>query len=384
MLRSTQQERWEENAGYSPSTLAAVISAVWCARETLRGRMAAKGRSRAVFFEGYADWIEGHLEDWTVTNDGILHPDVKRHYMRIRPPMCGDPFAKDDCDSMMLHAANRGPGEQYEYEAREVIDAGFLELVRYGIRRADDPLIIDSLKVVDKVLKIETPYGPCWRRYNHDGYGQRKDGGPYEGWGQGRAWPLLTGERAHYELAAGRDVSMYIQAMERFSSFGGMLPEQIWDYADMPEAGLYFGRSAGSAQPLVWAHSEYVKLLRSVADGKVFDRISVVEERYSAPVAERKNYNKVEIFQLTRKISEMAADRTLHVLDSAAFELTWSTDGWATSQKIAARSVGAAGFDAWVPKEATEKAQTVSLTMFWPAENRWLGQNFDVKIDTVT
>ncbi len=98
-------------------------------------------------------------------------------------------------------------------------------------------------------------------------------------------------------------MTKYIQAMERFSSFGGMLPEQIWDYADMPEAGLYFGRSAGSAQPLVWAHSEYVKLLRSVADGKVFDRISVVEERYSAPVAERKNYNKVEIFQLTRKIS---------------------------------------------------------------------------------
>jgi len=373
----TQQERWEENAGYSPSTLAAVISGLVCAGDIAR----AHGyEDTAVFFEGYADWIEGHLEDWTVTNDGVLHPDVKRHYMRIRPPMCGDPFAKDDCESMMLHAANRGPDEKYEYDAREIIDAGFLELVRYGIRRADDPLIIDSLKVVDKILKIDTPYGPCWRRYNHDGYGQRKDGGPFEGWGQGRAWPLLTGERAHYELAAGQDVTMYIQAMERFSSFGGMLPEQIWDYADMPEAGLYFGRSAGSAQPLVWAHSEYVKLLRSVADGKVFDRISVVEERYAAPVAERKSYNKVEIFQLTRKITEMDSDRTLHVLDTTEFVLQWSVDGWQTTQKTGARAVGLAGFDVYIPKEVTEKAQTVSFTMYWPEENRWLGQNFDVVI----
>ncbi len=99
--------------------------------------------------------------------------------------------------------SNRAPGEKNVFEAREIIDAGFLELVRYGIRRPDDPLIVDSLKVVDHVLKIETPNGACWRRYNHDGYGQRKDGGPYMGWGQGRAWPLLGGERGHYELAAG-------------------------------------------------------------------------------------------------------------------------------------------------------------------------------------
>ena len=101
------------------------------------------------------------------------------------------------------------------------------------------------------------------------------------GWGQGRAWPILTGERAHYELAAGHDVTPYIKAMEQFSSFGGMLPEQVWDYADLPSEGMYFGRSAGSAQPLVWAHAEYLKLLRSVADGKVFDRISVVADRYA-------------------------------------------------------------------------------------------------------
>ena len=112
---------------------------------------------------------------------------------------------------------------------------------------------------------------PCWRRYNHDGYGQKKDGGPYTGWGQGRAWPLLGGERAHYELAAGHDVKPLIRAFEQFSSIGGMLPEQVWDHADMPAEGMYEGQSAGSAQPLVWAHAEYLKLLRSVTDGKIFD-----------------------------------------------------------------------------------------------------------------
>ena len=93
---------------------------------------------------------------------------------------------------------------------------GFLELVRYGIRSPDDPIIQDSLRVVDAVLKVETPLGPCWRRYNHDGFGQRDDGESYNFWGVGRAWPLLTGERGHYELAAGRDPEPYLRALEEF------------------------------------------------------------------------------------------------------------------------------------------------------------------------
>src|SRR5882762_2175522 len=211
----TQQERWEEAAGYSPSTLAAVISGLICAADLLRAYGSA---DLASFLEEHADWIESHLEDWTVTNSGTLMPGVPRHYMRIRPPRCGDPYARDGCAEEVVRINNRGPGERADFEARTVIDAGFLELVRYGIRRADDPVIIDSLKVVDHTLKVETPVGPCWRRYNHDGYGQRHDGGPFLGWGQGRAWPLLSGERAHYELAAGHDVRPYIQALEAFSS----------------------------------------------------------------------------------------------------------------------------------------------------------------------
>ena len=378
----TQQERWEENAGYSPSTLATVISALLCASDIVRAGIDGKGGDATLgaWFEDYADWIEAHLDEWTTTTEGCLHPEVHYHYMRIRPPAPGEPFHRDDIPPGTIHIANRGPGEKYDFEAREVIDAGFLELVRYGVRRADDPLIVDSLKVVDRILKIDTPYGPCWRRYNHDGYGQRKDGGPYLGWGQGRAWPIMAGERAHFELAAGHDVKPLIRALERFSSVGGMLPEQVWDYADMPSEGLYLGRSAGSAQPLVWAHAEYIKLLRSVADGRVFDRISVVEERYAVPKDQRTFTSRMEIYQLSRPISAMGQGGTLRIVDTQPFDVTWTADNWATTNKLQSAVVGLPGSfaDITVAPDAHGK---VEFTMYWPATNRWLGRNAVVTIN---
>ena len=372
----TQQERWEENAGYSPSTLAAVISGLICAADIARAHQALE---LASFLETYADWIEAHLDEWTTTREGILHPEVKYHYMRINPPSIGEPFYNPQAAPGSIHIANRSPQEKYDYEAREVIDGGFLELVRYGIRRADDPLIIDSLKVVDSCLKIETPYGVCWRRYNHDGYGQRKDGGPYEGWGQGRAWPILTGERAHYELAAGRSPDKHITALERFSSIGGMMPEQVWDYADMPSEGMYFGRSAGSAQPLVWAHSEYIKLLRSVADGRVFDRISAVEERYAVPAAERTFSSQIEVFQTGRPVTRLGAGLMLRIIDLNSFRVVWSMDNWATSTTTSSRVAGYPG--SYVDIATTpNQTGTVVFTLYWPGEDRWLGKNYSVAI----
>ena len=377
----TQQERWEETAGYSPSTLAAVISGLICAADIARAK---ESDELASFLESYADWIEAHLDEWTTTSEGVLHPDVKYHYMRIRPPAPGEPFYNDQNAPGQIHINNRGPGEKQDYEAREIVDAGFLELVRYGIRRADDPLIVDSLKVVDAVLKRDTPYGPCWRRYNHDGYGQRKDGGPYEGWGQGRAWPLLTGERAHYELAAGRTVAPLISAFEKFSSMGGMLPEQVWDYADLPSEGMYFGKSAGSAQPLVWAHSEYLKLLRSVTDGQIFDRISVVEERYAVPPGKRTFTSQVEIFQIGRPISSIPAGFTLRIVDRARFCIVYTFDGWATVQHLDSRSLGHIGHFADIPT-AADQGSTVIFTICWSSQNqsqqdRWLGKNLEVTV----
>jgi glucoamylase len=372
----TQQERWEENAGYSPSTLAAVIAGLICAADLARAFQAPE---LAGFLEDYADWIEANLDDWTTTNDGCLLPGVQRHYMRIRPPAEGEPFHNPSIQPGHIMLANREPGERTDFEAREIIDAGFLELVRYGIRRADDPLIVDSLKVVDHVLKFETPYGTCWRRYNHDGYGQRKDGGPFTGWGQGRAWPLLGGERAHYELAAGNDVKSFITAMEKFSSVGGMLPEQVWDHDDFPQEGMYKGKSAGSAQPLVWAHSEYIKLLCSATDDKVFDCISAVEERYACAAGTRTFKSEIEIFQTSRPVYTVRAGLKLRVVDSARFRVLYSTDNWATTTTLESHPVGYPGSYADIPT-AVGQTGTIAFTFYWPAQDKWLGRNFEVSV----
>ena len=372
----TQQERWEENSGYSPSTLAAVISALVCAADIVRAHGSTELGS---FFEQYADWIEAHLDEWCTTKQGTLVPQLPYHYMRVRPPAEGEPFHNPSIPPGMINIANREPGEKYTFEAREVVDGGFLELVRYGIRRPDDPLIVDTLLVVDAVLRIETPYGPCWRRYNHDGYGQRKDGGPFIHFGQGRAWPILTGERAHYELAAGNDITYFISAMERFSSFGGMMPEQVWDHADMPSEGMYFGRSAGSAQPLVWAHAEYLKLLRSVSDGQVFDRISVVADRYAVPKEKRTFESRMEIFQLGRPISAMVQGGTLRIIDGKRFRITYTTDNWVTKNAMDAKFIGKPGafVDIQTPHDMVG---SIIFTIFWPDDNHWLGRNFEVQV----
>jgi glucoamylase len=375
----TQQERWEEAAGYSPSTLAAVISALVCAADIARDRQASELGS---YLETYADWIEAHLDEWTTTAEGVLHPDVKYHYMRIRPPAEGEPFYNPQLPPGWIHINNRETGERADFEAREVIDAGFLELVRYGIRCADDPLIVDSLKVVDHCLKIETPFGDCWRRYNHDGYGQKKDGGPYDGSGQGHSWPILTGERGHYELCAGHPYAPHIKAMEQFSSLGGMLPEQIWDENDIPSRGMYLGRPAGSAQPLVWAHAEYLKLLRSAADGRVFDRIAVVEARYAVPKDKRTFTNHIEIFEVTRPVSVIFSGYTLRIVDREHFRVVYTFDNWATTQSVDSRSVGYPGSFVDI-STAPEQTGNILFTLAWPTQSgqeRWLGRNIDVSV----
>jgi len=372
----THQERWEENAGYSPSTLAAVIAGLICAAEMMR---AHESDEFAAFLEEYADWIEGHLEDWTVTNNGVLDPEIKRHYMRIRPPECGEAYAHEACGKELVRLSNRPPGTRFEFEAREIIDAGFLELVRYGVRRADDPLVVDSLKVVDRVLKRDLPQGPGWLRYNWDGYGQRADGGAYEGWGQGRPWPLLTSERAHYELAAGNGVIPLIAAYERFATCGQMMPEQVWDQADMPERSLRQGKPAGSAVPLVWAHAEYLKLLRSAADGKVFDRIDPVYERYCDPEGRKRRRCDVEIYSRNRPIQRMDAGRVLRILDEGMFEVVWTDDGWQTNRATLSRAFGSAGFCAEIAP--ARGSSEIEWTLHWPEQGSWLGYNVKVKID---
>lgn len=369
---ATPQDRWEESSGYSPSTLAANIAALICAAELARIK---KEEGTALFFEEYADFLESHLERWTVTTEGTPLPGISRHYIRINPVDPKGPRPDEDPNHGSLIINNRPPGSQYEFPAGEIVDAGFLELVRYGIRPPGDPLIEDSLKVVDALLKVETPFGPCWRRYNHDGFGQREDGGPYVGWGRGRAWPLLTGERAHYELAAGRDIKRYIRAMERFASPGGMLPEQVWDEADRPEWGMYSGRPTGSAMPLMWAHAEYIKLLRSAQDGAVFDRAAPVAARY----LNGKGRKDLEVWKWNRQVAAVAAGNTLRILAHVPFRLRWSRDEWKRVNDSDSLPTGVEIYFVDLKIPARQNAP-VRFTFYWPEAARWEGKDFFVEV----
>jgi glucoamylase len=313
----TQQERWEESSGFSPSTLAATVAACICAADFARDRGEAQA---AQFIEDYADFLESHVERWTVTTQGTLVPGISRHYIRILPADVSDVAPAEDPNTAVLTLANQPPEGPFSFPAKEVVDAGFLELVRYGIRRAGTPLMEDSLRVVDAVLRKDTPAGPAWRRYNHDGYGPGPDGKPYTGWGVGRAWPLLAGERAHYELAAGHDVRPLITTLENFASRSGMLPEQVWDSPDVPAAGMYLGKPAGSAMPLMWAHAEYIKLLRSVHDGQMFDLVPIVAARYHT----HRGRKDLEIWRIIRQRRMIVAGSVLRVVAGEAFRLRWS------------------------------------------------------------
>jgi glucoamylase len=369
---ATQQERWEENSGYSPSTLASTIAALVCAADFAKRQGEAEV---AIFLEEHADFLESHIERWTVTTQGTLVRGIPKHYIRIGPVDINNPEPNEDPNCGTLAIRNRPPGERSEFSAREVVDAGFLELVRYGIRPANDTLIENSLRVVDAVLKVVTPFGPCWYRYNNDGYGPRPDGGPFEGWGQGRLWPLLTGERGHYELAAGRDVKPFIRAMEGFASRGGMLPEQVWDKPDIPGRSRHFGQCAGAAMPLMWAHAEYIKLLRSAADGQVFDRISIVGERYLSGGA-RKD---LEIWKPMRRVRSMAAGGVLRIQTPAAFRLRWTNDDWQTFNDNPSISVGLGAhfIDIHVPGQ---QRAPVRFTFFWSEAQRWEGRDYEVEV----
>jgi glucoamylase len=366
---ATQQERWEEASGYSPSTLAASIAALVCAADFASSR---GDHREASFLLDYADFLESHVEQWTVTTQGTLVRGLARHFIRILPVDVHNPVPDEDPNAGLLALANQPPGAQWQFPAKEIVDAGFLELVRYGIRKPDDPLIEDSLQIVDAVLKADTPFGPCWRRYNHDGYGPGSDGSAYTGWGQGRAWPLLTGERAHYEFAAGRPVGQFIHTLERLA-VSGMLPEQVWD-----DPGVCLGKPAGSAMPLMWAHAEYIKLLRSVNDGQVFDLIPIVADRYTAARGRRD----LEVWKPVRQVRQVTAGQILRIQAPASFRLHWTDDDWQTTRDTQSESTGLEIEFVDIPVSFNQRVP-IRFTFHWTAENRWEGRDYEVRLRAV-
>lgn len=272
----TEQDRWEEEEGYSPFTIAVSIAGILAGAEMAEAndekKLAEECREKA-------DEWNSNIEKWTyVTGTSLAKKyDVEGYYIRINPYKSID---ANELGDRTIDLKNHKDGKG-KTAINELVSIDALALVRFGLRAANDPKILNTIKVIDGVLKVETPNGPCWHRYNNDGYGEHKNGEAYDGTGIGRTWPLLTGERAHYEVAAGNitEAKKLLKAMDAFSN-NGLLSEQIWDTDDIPEKELFFGQHSGSAMPLTWAHAEYVKLCASIGAKKVFDMPPQTVERY--------------------------------------------------------------------------------------------------------
>jgi glucoamylase len=349
----TQEDRWETDPGYSPFTLAAEIA----------GLLAAAELAEESGEPGIAGYLRETADVW---NDNIERWIYVTHTKRC---------FRFGIDGYYVRIAGDG-GEETR---KHILSPDFLALVRFGLRDACDPRITDTLRAVDEELKVQLPGGPAWRRYEGDPYGEHEDGSPYDGGGIGRAWPLLTGERAHYELAAGRtpQAEALLAALERFGNEGGMLPEQLWDSHDIPDRELFFGRPSGSAMPLAWAHAEYLKLRRSLAEGRVYDMPPQPYERYVLA----KTASPRVIWRFSHKLASMPRGKMLRVETTAPAGIHWSTDGWHTASDTHTTDSRLGMHYADLPVGLLPAGAQVAFTFYWTESANWEGQNFEVRVE---
>ncbi len=375
----TMQDRWEEDAGYSPFTLAAEISALLAAADI--ADLTGHGDQAQVLRDTADSW-NACIERWVYATGGDLAEQlgISGYYVRISPPDVEGANASPTQGFVPIK--NKPPGEDGE-RAYHIVSPDALALVRFGLRDPDDPRILNTLRAIDALLSVELPQGPCWYRYNGDGYGEHKDGSPFDGTGIGRPWPLLTGERAHYALAGGhRDEAEALLAMIENSTAGSsrLLPEQVWDQADLPAVELFRGKPTGSACPLVWAHSEYIKLRRSIRDGKIFDQCPQTVQRYLVEKRGRAHVG----WRMNNKTRTMPQHQTLRICLLSPASVHWSTDGWKSSHDTETRDTGLGGYILHLPTASLPVGGQVSFTFYWKNENRWEGTNYTVTVETAS
>lgn len=366
----TQQDRWEEEAGYSTFTIATEIAALLSASDF--AQKSGKADLAEYCCEIADSWNES-IEDWCYVTGTELAEEagVEGYYIHINP--CRNIPAQELGDRQ-IHIRNH-PQDKGWRKVTEVVSTDPLALVRFGLRAPDDPRILNTIKVIDKLLKVDTPGGPCWHRYNYDGYGENADGSGYDGTGIGRAWPLLTGERAHYEIAAGdfKKAKALVKTMESFSNHG-LLPEQIWDTKDIPEKELFFGKHSGSAMPLVWAQAEYIKLCASVKQKKVFDMPEHPRKRY----IDKETRSKFTLWSFETPCKVLEKGKKLRIQTKASALVHLSTDNWQTIKDLETKDTGLGVYYVDLPK-ATKK-EIIRFTFYWKEADKWEDRNFNVEV----
>ena len=352
---ASDQDRWEEAPGYAPFSVAAQVAALLVAAEFAD---AASEAAAATYFRETADAWNANLERWLYVRDTPLARahDVDGYYVRIAG----------------FRGANADPQST-------IVGVDALALVRFGLRSATDPRVLNTIRVIDATLKVDTPSGTAWRRYQGDRYGEHPDGSPYDGDGIGRAWPLLTGERAHYELSAERRdaAEQLAHAMETLAGSSGLLPEQVWDAADIPERELRRGQASGSARPLAWAHAEYLKLCRSLHDGGVFDRPPQTVERY---ITNRVTSDRVT-WRFNHRIDAIPLHRTLRIEVLAPAIVHWTADEWRTVHDVKTHDTTLGIHVVDLPTSSLPRGTKVTFTFRWPLADRWEGTDFFITID---
>jgi glucoamylase len=325
----SQQGRWEATPGYSVYTVATEIAALLAAAEFAT-------QEEATFLRDTADAWYDSIDELLYAEGTPLakQHDVGGYYMRATPPEMIE--AKE-----VGHLKVLMPNHHFGFRHRRAIDIvspDALALVRFGVRRADDPRIVNTVRVLDATLKRETTTGSGWVRSTYDGYGEKADGSPFKKTGIGRVWPLLAGERGHYEIAAGnRDYALeLLRTMARQTSQAGMIPEQVWDAEDIPKRFLFNGHPAGSGMPLVWAHSEFIKLLRSLHANKVWDMPDQTVDRY----LKNGRTADFQIWTTQQRRGWLAPGKNLRVDLEGSGEIQWTVDGNSNTVSTAGNTFG--------------------------------------------
>lgn len=328
-----EEDRWESIGGYAVFTMAVEVAALLAAADFADRK---NEPAMAAFLRGTADaWNEAIDELTYVSGTDLAHKvGVSGYYVRIMPPeaILGEPLT-----SLTIKLTNHPKGEQTRYAA-SIVSPDALALVRYGLRAADDSRILNTVRIIDSTLKIQTATGPVWRRYTDDGYGEHADGAPFNKQGIGRGWPLLAGERAHFEIARGNfDFAEELRrTIQRQTSPCGLIPEQIWDAPDIPERGLYNGHPTGSGMPLVWAHAEYLKLVRSLRDGRVWNIPPQTTQRY----VDGRTQAKYQIWTRTQQRRRMRTGKDLRIDCARPAVVEWTVDDWASTRQMPTRDSG--------------------------------------------